>query len=514
MSRVLIKLSAWALAIAINVMFVVVYMNVQGLDGGYATQLEKGAQAQELDDIDGAIEAYTRAINIVPTSPDAYFALADLLIENDMKEVAIETLESYILLEPRVPEAYDRLIALYEELNVSAQTQIELLTLAAELFENQVYADKAGALKISLLFVEQPTPDIDPGTYEVAQNIKITNIYEGDVVYYTKNGDNPDKTSTKYDPDDGISIGNGKTILRLIKVSSAGDSSDIASFLYQVGDVSSEDLAGVTSIYGNNTINGGHAAGTYYVNMNDGGRLFSSLGLVSNDKASQLNLHGDYIYYVNGSDTNKIYRVKADGTGRELVISDNVGLFQIAGNTIVYENKSAGSALYSANLDGTGKREITDDRVSVFIVSEGYVYYKNDTNSEKLSRVSLDSIERSVLTDDRVKNINLHEGDIYYMNVSDGNKIYRISAEGTNEEQVTSFAVAEFTIYGDYIYYRGVAEKGIFRYSISSGGNEMLTSHDGAKLAYASNYVYYINYDDGSAHYRVPAGGGVAERLP
>ena len=64
--KTFIKLTAWLLAIAINGLIVVVYLNVKGLDGGFLTQIEKGDASLESGDLESALKHYLKAVSIAP----------------------------------------------------------------------------------------------------------------------------------------------------------------------------------------------------------------------------------------------------------------------------------------------------------------------------------------------------------------------------------------------------------------------------------------------------------------
>lgn len=79
---------------------------------------------------------------------------------------------------------------------------------------------------------------------------------------------------------------------------------------------------------------------------------------LSNDRVSNFDTKGDWVYYVNYTESQALYRVKKDGTGNQNITGDYVWLFKINGETIYYINWNDGK-LYSMGLDGANKKEIT-----------------------------------------------------------------------------------------------------------------------------------------------------------
>lgn len=74
---------------------------------------------------------------------------------------------------------------------------------------------------------------------------------------------------------------------------------------------------------------------------------------------ASLSLRGDYLYFVNTDDDNRIYRCWKDGSGYELITQDaNVQEFQWVNNSIVYlrlDNEGYIDGIYVCNADGSGK---------------------------------------------------------------------------------------------------------------------------------------------------------------
>jgi len=67
---------------------------------------------------------------------------------------------------------------------------------------------------------------------------------------------------------------------------------------------------------------------------------------------------GDWIYYSNGDDDYKLYKIKTDGTGN-IKLSDNNSLsIKVAGDWIYYTNSDDNKKMYKTKTDGTGRAGI------------------------------------------------------------------------------------------------------------------------------------------------------------
>ncbi|MBQ3077988.1 MAG: DUF5050 domain-containing protein [Clostridia bacterium] len=498
--KTLIKLTAWLLAIGISILAVVLYFSVSGLDGGLATQLEKGELLLAEGDYEGAVKHFLKAADIAPSSPVGYLKAAQTYVAMEDPDSAIALMEEYIATRPRSVESFDYLLALYETVGTPLPKQLEVLTAAAELFPSGSFAERAGAVKLKLAVVEDPIPDPLPGSYEDALTVTISNLAEGDVVYYTTNGDEPNQSATLYDREKGISVKKGRTQLMLIRYDAEGRMSGVVSALYAVGEgLTAEQLMAYTSsspnlATGGNAIFGG--TDSYFANANDSGRLYSAAsGLVSEDRVSYLNLANGYLYYVNSSDSGRIYRIKPDGSGRERISERSVGSLLTAGDRMFFQNKEDG-ALYSATLAGSSRQRITGDLVSAFTVHEGVIYYRNDSEGGALWRCSIDGFDAQELVDSAVLCPAVSSGYVYYIDAGGDGSIWKVLITGGEPVRVTSGPAKEFVLSGGNLYYRG--EDGLFRCPAAGGSSTRLSSGDGARLSVIGSTVYFIDYSNGS----------------
>ena len=499
--KTIIKLTAWLLAIAINGLIVLVYLNVKGLDGGFLTQIEKGNTSAEAGDQEKALKHYLRAVSIAPESPLGYLNAAAAYVSLGDSDAAISLMEQYVATKRRSVESYEYLLTLYEENNVSLQKRVDLLSAAAQLFPDAAFADRAGELKLQLTAVEAPILTPEPGDYEDNLKVTISNYQEGDEIFYTDNGDRPTRASTAYNHSKGITVKKGKTQLSLIRYTAEGEASEVVQALYSVGEGLSEEALKAYTSSSPNVVTGGVAlfGGTdnFFSNLNDNSALYSTgQGRILDDKVLYLNMTGNELYYVNASDNNRIYRAKADGSGRTRIVNDSAGMLQVAGDRIFYQNKDDGG-LYSAGLDGSGKTRIVKDMVSSFTLDSGVIYYRNDSKGGALWRCSIDGFDAKELASGSCNYPAVYEDHVYYISTSDDGSICRVSTQGGDPASVVSSGASEFVLSGGNLYYRSAAG-GIFRCSAAGSSSTRLTRDDGGKLAVVGSTLYFVNYDDAS----------------
>ena len=176
-----------------------------------------------------------------------------------------------------------------------------------------------------------------------------------------------------------------------------------------------------------------------------------------------------YIYYI-GTDRN-IYKMKLNGTDRELVSDNGTGYIGITDKYIVYndyiqddenaeEDKNTASSnestststieTYIMNINGENKRVlIKGQRLSTVNIKGDYVYYtKEQTDSETgnkkipIYRTKIDSNEEELLADTTAYNLNLYGNNLYYFNYDDSSEesskvcIYKVSINGKKNKPI------------------------------------------------------------------------------
>ena len=133
-----------------------------------------------------------------------------------------------------------------------------------------------------------------------------------------------------------------------------------------------------------NIANGGLVAYSegwiYYSNREDQGKLYkkredgSDATLLSNNRAVEINVVGDWVYYNNGNLSNRwgnIYKIRTDGTQEILLNEQDSSWVQVVGDWIYYigfDMENNKTSLYKMKTDGSDQRMIVDSVVSSFQV--------------------------------------------------------------------------------------------------------------------------------------------------
>lgn len=213
---------------------------------------------------------------------------------------------------------------------------------------------------------------------------------------------------------------------------------------------------------------------------------------ICEDKLSDINLVGDWIYYINKDDDSKVYKIKIDGTEKTKIVDfkslfltvdnnylyclydfkvhkmdlngangilisgeDAASYFKLLGDWVYYKAFTWGSGARMHKMKSNGSTQILlgEDKPVGFKLSEDkssvqcycakfesfdndWVYYINEDDGNKLYKIKLDGGSRTKICDDRLDNYytEIVNGWIYYQNSNDGNKYYRIKTDGTERQ--------------------------------------------------------------------------------
>ena len=203
--------------------------------------------------------------------------------------------------------------------------------------------------------------------------------------------------------------------------------------------------------------------GLYYSNWSDGQKIYRAALNGANPEpltdapAQQLGVAGDRLVFVRNR---QIFTMPRRG-GMAFLVTEDVAENTVAwGDWIYYANGSDGFRPYRIKLDGTGRMKIADDETLFLAAAGDWLFYSNLSDGEKLYRVRSDGSQRSKVTDDRVGYLNFDQHFLYYTNTNAGNALFRIKPDGGGRQKLMDGGAAPgpIGIAGGKAYYRGLFE--------------------------------------------------------
>ena len=117
-----------------------------------------------------------------------------------------------------------------------------------------------------------------------------------------------------------------------------------------------------------------------------------------NDRSSSdINVEGEYVYYTDCLDNQKLYKMKTDGTDKALLSDDMCWNVNVSGGYIYYRNQTDFGKIYKMKTDGSENNciinmencthiNIIDDYLFFYVPSfEQGGYYMSDVNGNGIT---------------------------------------------------------------------------------------------------------------------------------
>ena len=239
-------------------------------------------------------------------------------------------------------------------------------------------------------------------------------------------------------------------------------------------------------ILGNNSINalnyGFVAENQYgYTSINAKGEtLFHKDGVetvISTEAISQINISKDLIVY-KGLDK-KLYSCKHDGTDQKVIVNDKVGTAVLSGEYIYYVNITKANNLYKYSLKEKKSELVLETEVKTFTIIADSILYLNYTNNLMLQ--ALDSATYTWTNANVVKFY--FNGEVYVQN---NNKIIKFNLNNHFPEEIASDINELLGVDENFVYY--TIKNKVYSQNLSNGEKKELPyKFDYYKGVYATN---------------------------
>ena len=216
-----------------------------------------------------------------------------------------------------------------------------------------------------------------------------------------------------------------------------------------------------------------------------------------------------------GAATNQfgIYRCKADGGDQTCMLRDFCGETQLCGEYLYYQLKTGGGSLNKMKVNKSDPETVADELVSPFCYDNGIIYYtgvKNDHNIHAMDTRTGD-IQTTFLTGNYFFPV-VQDGYIYYMNGDSNYSIWRASLSTGEQQLITSDRADCFTMDRNYIYYSfsNADAPSLRRCRLDGSDKVILFNGVTNSLNLTSKYLYFKVFGDDTLYYHMPLDGSAA----
>jgi hypothetical protein len=268
-------------------------------------------------------------------------------------------------------------------------------------------------------------------------------------------------------------------------------------------------------------------------------------------------ISGDWIFYINANDGNKIYRIKTDETKGELINSDHARCLNIVDDWIYYfkykrdKDEILEYSIYKMRLDGSDCQKACTAGSDSYFLDDGWIYYTDYFDEQKMYRVKIDGSESERIVADNVGtlfcvvwnkiyyrtngefcemkidgtekvildwieswNFVVSDGWIYYNNLKDFRTLYKIKTDGTMKQKLNDHDSENMNVSGDWVYYNRVDEDNhLYRIRLDGTQNEKLNEDDTFGHCIAGDWIYYLIKTEDFSMYRIRINGTMREKV-
>jgi len=217
--------------------------------------------------------------------------------------------------------------------------------------------------------------------------------------------------------------------------------------------------------------------------------------MITQEYGSSLAYSNGWLFFANIFDSNKLYKVKLDGSEKQLALDKSVDNL-IAEEDWLYFHDSLNFKIGRISVNDTTKVENLIDEVYVTDVniSGDRLYYINGTSTREIWSAKKDGSDIRKMADiGDGYNLVVHGGYMYY--IGDGN-LNRIKINSDNPEIVIADSeVSKYVVTDDCIWFLSGANRYIFKYDFESNTSEVTAVSDCYEVGIAFGTAYGIGYD-------------------
>jgi len=250
----------------------------------------------------------------------------------------------------------------------------------------------------------------------------------------------------------------------------------------------------------------------------------TGLTVLDSGFAKQINIVGNYIYYMKSGNEYGIYRINKNGNDKTLLVK-TTGSVQIVDNYIFYTDNNKNNSItdddsychfYRCDLDGKNVTKIINKATYYPFVFDDAILYQDDADGTSLHLGSLDG-KNDVKLNNAESFWPIYDGTyIYFLRddkISENDKrtIWKIKPDGTGEQQVAPYTVSTGIFLTDkYIYFVNFEDNDRL-YRIKKDGSDLTLITQDANIRYVELLDEKIKYTVCDSEYKYILGNYFCE---
>lgn len=281
-----------------------------------------------------------------------------------------------------------------------------------------------------------------------------------------------------------------------------------------------------------NLYNGGYfcedsEGNVFFANSYDSGSLYvmnadeSQIKKISSSSVKSINVGENHLYYYmsdSGASTGLgfvrrvigVYRSDKDGDNLKTLSRDPAGTLLLVDNHLYVQSipDNGGIHLLKISTDGKEEAVLSTDKIYPASAYNGRIYYNDNTNSHFLYQLDTNTDATALVVKYNMWNPIRHGDYVYFMDILENYRLCRYSLSENVIEVLSSERVDTFNMTDEYIYYQKSSETqpGLMRISLDGSEEIMLTEGVYNNINVTSRYVYFQEFGNLTATYRIAHG--------
>lgn len=242
-------------------------------------------------------------------------------------------------------------------------------------------------------------------------------------------------------------------------------------------------------------------------------RYGNTVGNLAND--GLVAQQGEWIYYSNELDDDKLYKIRTDGTQKQKICDDQARYLNVLDDWIYYV-KDYGT-LFKIRIDGTKKIQISKEKESVgdINVVGNWIYYvafnlSDEKYLESISKIRTNGTRRQQLYQTHeLHNLIVVGNWIYFQKWGNYYNIYKMKTDGTQVQALNQEVSFDINVVDDWIYYsEDVNEKSKLCKMKTDGTQKQYLNQDGCDcLNVVGDWIYFVDPNDNRYLYKIRTDG-------
>lgn len=217
-------------------------------------------------------------------------------------------------------------------------------------------------------------------------------------------------------------------------------------------------------------------------------------------------LEDDWIYYINNSKDQAIYKMRLDGTDSQEVCSDRAVCLTVSEGWIYYCKEDSDNNVYKVRVDGSDRKRLNKYHSNFITVVDDWVYFRNAKYYWRMYRMKTDGTQLERVTSVSAWGYVWHDSCLYYLLLRSGGVIYKadLSGEDITMTQLNSSTSDYITIAGDWLYYINKGKQNyIYKMRLDGSENQKAVDVRARHLNYADGWLYFNDMDNDQKLYRI-----------